>query len=167
MSLATRSLEGKSHLMEEPLALSYTEGDGIMLLEVEREQQAIPQVLIISQFSGRPLYLLSQSLLIRRGKPTGAPWAIPFPQSGKAIGKKPANPILDSSGRVSIETCRFVRAGSLEHVEHHVEPMEVSPFTGSRYLVLNGGDKCFCIWNRYSFHWKRLRIGLLPAYPKI
>lgn len=75
MSLATRSLGGKSHLMEEPLALSYTEGDGIMLLEVEREQQAIPQVLIISQFSGRPLYLLSQSLLIRRGKPTGAPWA--------------------------------------------------------------------------------------------
>ena len=167
MSLATRSLEGKSHLMEEPLALSHAEGDSVMLLEVVREQQTIPQVLIISQFSGRLPYFLSQSLLIRRGKPTGASWAIPFPQSGKAIAEKPVSPILDGSGRVSVKTCGFVGVGSLEDVEHHVEPMEVSPFTGSRYFVLNGGDKCFCIRNRYPFHWKHLYTGLLPVYPKI
>ena len=167
MSLATRSLEGKSHLMEEPLALSHTEGDSVMLLEVVGEQQTIPQVLIISQFSGRLPYLLSQSLLIRGGKPTGASWAIPFPQSGKAITEQPVNPIFDGSGRVSVETCCFIRTGSLEDVEHDVEPVKVSPFAGSRYFVLNGGDECFCIRNRYPFHWKHLYTGLLPVYPKI
>jgi len=137
-----------------------------MYPEMVREEQTIPQVLIVSQFPWRLPYLLSQSLLVRGRKPTGASRAIPFPQSGKAMTEKPINPIFNGSGRVSVEACCFIGAGSLEDVENHMKPMEVSPFTGSRYFVLNGSNKCFCIRNRYPFHWEHLYNSLLPVYLK-
>lgn len=136
-----------------------------MLLEIVREQQTVPQVLIIPQFPGRLPYLLSQFLLVRGRKPPGPSWAITFPQPGQAVTEEPVSPIFDGSGRVSVDAGRLVGTGSLEDMENHMEPMEVSPFTGSRYFVLNGGDERFCIWNRYPFHWKHLYTGLLPVYP--
>jgi hypothetical protein len=162
-SLAARSLQGKSQLVEQPLALPHTEGDGVVFFEMVREKQTIPQILVIPQFPGRKAYFASQPFSVSNRKPGGASGAIPFPQSGKAVTEKPMNPIFDSPGRVSVQTCRFIRTGSLEDVEHDVEPVKVSPFTCSRYFVLNGGDKCFCIRNSYPFHWKHPLNRFAPS----
>jgi hypothetical protein len=54
----------------------------------------------------------------------------------------------------------------MEDIENHMKPMEVSPFTGSRYFILNGRDECFCIWNRYPSHWEHPYTSLLPVYLK-
>jgi len=133
---------------------------------VGRQQHTIPQVLVVPKLPGRTPYLVSQSFLVRGRKPSGASWAITFPYSSKAAGEEPVNPVFDGSGRVSVEACRFVRAGSMEDIENHMKPMEVSPFTGSRYFILNGRDECFCIWNRYPSRWEHPYTSLLPVYLK-
>ncbi|MCJ7743136.1 MAG: hypothetical protein MUO99_01060 [Dehalococcoidales bacterium] len=153
--------------MKQPLALSHTEGDSVIFRKMVRQQQPIPQVLVISQFPWGTPYVISQPVPVGGRELAGASWAIPFPQSGKASGDKPVNPIFNGSRRVSVDVCRFVRAGSVENIENHMKPVEVSPLTRARYFVLNGGDKCFCICNRYPFHWEHPRISLLPVYPKI
>jgi len=58
MSLAARPLQAESELMEQPLTLSHTEGDSVILLEMLRQQQTIPKVLVISQFSGGTAYVV-------------------------------------------------------------------------------------------------------------
>jgi len=134
-----------------------------VFFEMMREEQTIPQVLVISQFPGRKVYFASQPFLVGSRKPAGASGTVPFPQSGKTVTEKSVNPIFDGSGRVSVKTCRFIWAGSLEHIEHDVKPVKVSPFTCSGYLVLNGGDECFCIRNRYPFHWEHPLNRFAPS----
>ena len=90
---------------------------------------------------------------------------MPLPESGKATGEKPVDPILDSPGRVPIQVCRFIGAGAVEDVENNMKPMEVPPFWSSRYLVLNGGDKRVCIWNYYPSHWEHLLCQFAPSVP--
>ena len=79
MSLSSGPLEGKPKLVEQPLALSYTERNGIVLFQVVRQQHAIPEVLLVSQFSGGTLYFVSQLLLICGNKAARAARPIPFP----------------------------------------------------------------------------------------
>jgi len=95
MSLATRPLQGKSELVEQSLALSDTERNGVMPFKMMRQQQTIPQVLVVSQLSGGTPYFASQPFLLQEGKPTGTTWAIPFTQSSKAIREKPVNPVIE------------------------------------------------------------------------
>ena len=134
------------------MTLPHTEKNGVVLREVVRQQQTIPEVLVISQFPGRTPYVISQLVLVMGREPGWAPWAIPIIKSGKASGDEPVNPIFNGSRRVSVHTCCFVRTGSVEDIENDMKSVEVSSLKRSRYFVLNGCDKCLCIRNSYLFH---------------
>jgi len=62
------------------------------------------------------------------------------------------NPVFNGPRRVAVESRRFIRTGSMEDVEDNMKAMIISPFWTPRYFILNGCDKCICIWNRYLFH---------------
>ena len=155
MSLASGSLQGKPKLVEQPLALSYTERNGIVLFQVVRQQHAIPEILLISQFSGGTLYFVSQLLLLCRNKAAGTARPLPFPQPGQTARDKPMNPVLNSPGRVSEKPCRVIGTGALEDIQDNIKPVKVPSLSGPRYFVLNRRDKCVCIWNGYPFHWEQ------------
>ncbi|MDP2727429.1 MAG: hypothetical protein Q8P59_07775 [Dehalococcoidia bacterium] len=150
-------------MVEYPLALSHTEVDSVVLFKMVRQQQAIPEVLVVPQISGGATYFVSQPVLIRRREPAGAARALALPESGKAIGQEPVDPIFNGPGRVLVQEGSFVGAGSLEHVEHHMKPMEVSPFSAVSDLILNGRDKGLRIWNNDPFHWQHPLLRFAPS----
>ena len=164
MSLSSGSLEGKPKLVEQPLALSYTERNGIVVFQVVRQQHAIPEVLLVSQLSGGTLYFISQLLLGCRNKAAGATWPISFPQSGQTVSDKPMDPVLNCPGRVSEKPRRVIGTGTLEDIQNNIKPVKVPSFPGARYFILDRRDKCLCIWNGYPFHWEQPPISLLPLY---
>ncbi len=125
MSLATRSLEGKSHLMEEPLALSHTKRNRIIFCQMVTQQQAVPDILVVAQFPGRTLYFVAQLLLLGGRKATGTTRTLLFPKSGQTLGKKPVNPIFNGSGGVSKKLCRLVGTCTLEDIQDNVQSMKI------------------------------------------
>jgi len=155
MSLASGPLEGKPKLVEQPLALSYTERNEIILLQVMRQQQAVPEVLVISQFPGRTPYFLSQPLLLVGSKAVGTARSVPLPQPGKTAGEKSLNPVLNSPGRMPEKPCCVVGAIAMEDIQDDIEPVKVTTLSGSRYFVLNGRNEGLCIWNSYPFRWEQ------------
>ena len=154
MSLAPGSLQGKAQLMEQPLTLPHTKGDSIVFLQMVRQQQPVPKVLVVARFSRRTPYLTSQPLPLRGGKSAGSPWAIALLQPSQALGKEAADPIFYTPGRVPVQMRRLIGTGPVEHVKNDMETMEIPPLTSSRYFVLDGCDKCLCIRNRNPFHWE-------------
>ncbi|MFH1485271.1 MAG: hypothetical protein ABIH46_04295, partial [Chloroflexota bacterium] len=165
MGLAPRPLEGEPQLVEYPLALSHTEPDSVVLFKMVRQQQAIPEVLVVPQVPGGATYFVSQLFLIRRRESAGAARPFSFPESGKAIGKEPVDPIFNGSGRVPVQAGSFVRASPLEHVEHNVKPMKVSPFSAARDFILNGRDKGLRIWNNNPSHLEYPLFRFAPSIP--
>jgi hypothetical protein len=140
--------------MEEPLALPDTKRYGIILGKVMRQQQTIPQVLVVSQLSGRTTDIFAQLCQLRSRKPCWASGVASLQQAGKSIRGKSLYPVFNSSRRVSVQTGCFIGTGSSENLENSMESVEVSPFRRSRYFVLNGSLECLGIWNIYPFHWE-------------
>ena len=161
--LAPRPLQGKAELMEQPLTLPHTERDSIVFLKMVRQHQPIPQVLVVPQLSGRTPYFTSQPLLVGGRKPAWSPRPIAFLQPSQALGQETVNPVFHAPGRISVKACRFIGAGSVEDMKNNMEAMEISPLTGPRYLVLDGGDEGLCIGNRYPFHWEHPPYRFAPS----
>jgi hypothetical protein len=93
-----------------------------------RQQQSIPQVLVIAQFSGITTDIFSQISQIV-GRQTG--WAarmVSIQQTGEAFRSKPLDPIFNRSGRVSIQASRVTGTGSIQNMQNSMEPMEVASF---------------------------------------
>lgn len=155
MSLPSGPLEGKAKLVEQPLALPNAERYRIVLFQMVRQQDSIPEILVISHFSGRTPYFFSQPLLLCGSKATGPARPIPFPQAGKAVRHKTVNPVLNSPGRVAEKLCRVIGTGAMEDVQDDIKSVKVSSLPATGYFVLNGSDKCLCIWNADPFHWER------------
>lgn len=163
MSLTPRPLQGKTQLVEEPLTLPYAERNSVTFLEMVRQEHPVPKVLVVPQFPGRTSYLASQPLLLRGRKPAGSTRPLALLQPSQTSGNKALNPLFHAPGRVTVQTCRLIRAGSMEDLKNHMEPMEVSPFLGPRYFVLDGCDECLCIRNRNPSHWEHLPWPFAPT----
>jgi hypothetical protein len=153
-SFATRSLETKAKLVEEPLALPNTKRYGIILGKVMRQQRTIPQILVVSQLSGGTTDIFAQFCQLMSREPGWAASVAPLHQAGKSIRSKSLYPVFNSSRRVSVQTGCFIRAGSSENLENGMESVEVAPFRRSRYFILNGSLECLGIGNIYPFHWE-------------
>jgi hypothetical protein len=134
-----------------------------VLFKMVRQQQTIPQVLVIPQISGGASYFVSQPLLIQGGESAGATGPLSLPESGKPLGEKPVNPVFDGPRRVPVKPCGFVWASSLENVENDMKPMKVSPFSAARDFILNGRDKGLRIWNKNPFHWEHPLYRFAPS----
>jgi len=128
-----------------------------------RQQQPIPQVLVIPQLSGRTPYFTSQPLPVGGRKPARSPRPIALLQPSQAPGQEAVNPVFHAPGRVPVKACRLIGAGSVEDMKNNMEAMEISSFTGPRYLVLDGCNEGLCIGNRYPFHWEHPLTTLPPV----
>jgi len=165
MSLPPRPLQSKTQLMEEPLTLSHAKRDSIAFLKMVRQEDPVPEVLVVTQVPRRTTYLASQPLLLRGRNSAGPPWAIALLQPSQTLGNKALKPIFHTPGRVSVQTCRLIGARSVEDMQNDMEAMVISPFAGPRYLVLNGCDEGLCIRNRDPSHWEHLLWPSAPSIP--
>jgi hypothetical protein len=162
-SLAPRPLQGKAQPVEQPLTLTHTEPGSIVFLKMVRQQQPIPQVLVVPQFSGRTPYFTSHSFLVRGRKPARSPRALALLQPSQALGKEAVNPVFHAPGRVPVQVCGLIGAGSVEDVKNDMESMKIAPFAGPRYFILDGCDECLCIRNRNPFHWEHPLHQFAPS----
>ncbi|GFP39913.1 hypothetical protein HKBW3S47_01610 [Candidatus Hakubella thermalkaliphila] len=154
MGLSAWSLQGEAKLVKEPLALTHSQRDAVMLLKMMRKQHPIPEVLVVVKVSGQPKQIISQLLKMRSwelGRTSG-----PFPilQAGQSIGEQPPYPILDASWRVAVNFGRFIAALSAQDVKNNVQPMIISSLPGSEYFVFNTSNKSFRIGNTNPLHWE-------------
>ena len=162
---ATGSLETETELMKEPLALPDTKRYGVVMSNMVRQQQSVPQVLVISQFSGWTADIFAQFGQISGRQPGWSSRMVPIQQTGESFRSKPLDPIFDSSRRVSVQTSRIMGTGSIDDMENSMEPVEIAPFRGSRYFVLNGSLEYFSIRNTCPSHWEP-PISLYSQYTR-
>jgi hypothetical protein len=127
-----------------------------------RQQQAIPEVLGVSQFSGRTLDFVLQLLQVWDRKSTRASCPVSLPQSGESVGDEAMNPVFNCPGRVTEKMGCIIGARALEDVQDDIKSMKVAAFLGSGYFVLNCGDKSLCIWNTYPFHREQPPLMFAP-----
>lgn len=163
MSLSPRSLQSKAQFVEEPLTLPHAERDSVVFLQMVRQEQPIPKVLVVPQFPGRAPYLVSQPVVVRQGKPAGASRPSAFLQPSQAIREEAMNPVFHAPGRVAVQACRFIGAASVEDLKNDMQAMVISPFPGGRYLVLYGRNESLPIWNRNLSHWEHPLCILAPS----
>jgi len=140
--------------VEEPLALPDAKRYGVFLGKMVRQQQSIPQVLVVSQFSGRATDIFAQFSQFPGRKPGWASGMVPIQQTGESLRGKPLNPIFNGSRRVSIQTSCVMGTGSIQNMENSMEPVEVASFRCSRYFILNGSLEYLGIGNTCPSHWE-------------
>jgi hypothetical protein len=114
---AAGSLETETELVEEPLALPNAKRYGVFLSKMVRQQQSIPQVLVVSQFSGATADIFAQFSQISGRQPGWPSRMVPIQQTGESFGSKPFDPIFNSSRRVSIQSSRIMGTGSIQDME--------------------------------------------------
>src|SRR5271157_4477627 len=102
-----------------------------------RKQQSIPQVLVISQFSGIAPDIFAQISQIVDRQTGWTSRMVSIQQTGEAFRSKPLDPIFNRSWRVSIQASRVDGTGSIQNMQNSMEPMEVVSFGSARYFVLN------------------------------
>jgi hypothetical protein len=151
---AAGSLETKSELVEKPLGLANTERYGVFLSKMVRQQQSIPQVLVVSQFSWAATDIFAQFSQVFRGQFGGSAGMIAIQQTGESLSNESIDPILNGSWRVSIQACSITGAGSIQDMEDCMESMEIAAFRCSRYFVLNGSLEYLSIGNTCPSHWE-------------
>jgi len=149
--------------MEQPLTLPHAERNSIAFLKMVRQQQPVPQVLVVSQFPGRTPYFRSQPVLVRGRKPAGSAWPVALLQPSQTMGEEALNPVFHAPGRVAVQTARLVGAGSVEDVKNDMEAVVIPPLAGPRYFVLDSCDECLCIRNCNPSHWERLLWPFAPS----
>jgi hypothetical protein len=162
---AAGSLETKTELVEEPLALPDAKRYGVFLGKMVRQQQSVPQVLVVSQFSGVMTDIFAQFSHVSARQPGWASRMVLIQQTGESFRSKPLDPIFNSSRRVSIQASRIMGTGSIQDMENGMEPMKVASFRGSRYFVLNGSLEYLSIRNTCPSHWEP-PIPLYSQYNK-
>jgi hypothetical protein len=140
--------------MEEPLALPDAKRYGVFLSKMVRQQQSVPQVLVVSQFSGGATDFIAQFKQVFNRQPGWTPGMVPLQQTGESLRNEPVNPIFNCSRRVSIQASRVMRTGSIQDMENSMEPMEVASFRGVRYFVLNSSLEYLSIRDVFPSHWE-------------
>jgi len=140
--------------MENSLALPDTKRYGVFLGKMVRQQQSIPQVLVISQFSRGATDIFAQFGLFLGREPGWAARMVPIQQTGESLRSKPLDPIFNGSRRIPIQTSCVIRADSIQDLKDSMEAVKVASFRCSRYLVLNGSLEYLSIGNIFPSHWE-------------
>ena len=93
--------------------------------KVVRQQQSIPQVLVISQFSGIAPDIFTQISQIVDRQTGWTSRMVSIQQTGEAFRSEPLNPIFNRSWRVSIQASRVTGTGSIQNMQNGMEPMDI------------------------------------------
>jgi hypothetical protein len=151
---AARSLETETELVKEPLALPDAKRYGVFLGKMVREQQSVPQVLVVSQFSRRTTDFFAQLSHAFSRQSGWASRMVPVQQTGEPFRSKPLDPIFNGPRRISIQASRVMGTGSIQDVENSMKPVKVASFRSTRYFVLNGSLEYFSIRYNCPSHWE-------------
>jgi len=128
-----------------------------MLAQMQGEQLAVPDVLVIAQLAWGSLQILRNFHTVRCGQPAWAAGAQAFPQPAAAAGGKTMHPPLDR-GRMLTQPGSHRRAGmALAHQQHPVQPMIIPRFGGALDLLLHGDSRGLRMVDSQSFHTQTVR----------
>jgi len=132
----TRLAQAKAQLSEQALALAHAQADPVALLEVGRQQLAIPEVAAQTILAGRQAQGRAHVIELRWVQPPRAPGAFSFAQSCQSLGFEAAHPVFHRAPRIPQQGGHFGASQSLGYQQHAMETVVVTSFLGTPDLVL-------------------------------
>jgi len=121
---------------EQSPALPFSNKDLVSLRQVVAEKFSIPQILFIPEAPWTAAQIFPKRFHLFFSERWRSPIARNFFKSGKSTALEPVDPVLHRTRTVAEEFRHFITAPSRADEQNPVQPMIVSGFIGTVYLLL-------------------------------
>jgi hypothetical protein len=147
-----RFSQPKLQLVEQPLTLAYPENDLLSLGYMVGQEFSVPEVLRISEISGRFPQIIVDALQLFGRQPLRSSLPFPVLEATESLRFEAPDPSLNGRRIVAQKLTNLIGGHTPAHKQYTVKAVIISRFFRTMNLILHGDFHHFPIGDHQTFH---------------